>query len=121
MLLQRILNNSCFIIVWFQSDTNRTKLKSTSGITRSDSVGSGSGRKFLTPTLSDPSDKEKNRKASYRNLKPLNMSNLNVSTSSREQRSSTPKVINAVKEIHEWWLDQLDHYSDISSSDDDNY
>lgn len=75
----------------------------------------------MTPTLSDPSDKEKNRKASYRNLKPLNMSNLNVSTSSREQRSNTPKVINAVKEIHEWWLDQLNHYSDISSSDDDNY
>lgn len=49
------------------------------------------------------------------------MSNLNVSTSSRDQRSSTPKVINAVKEIHEWWFDQLDHYSDISSSDDDNY
>lgn len=49
------------------------------------------------------------------------MSNLNVSTSSREQRSNTPKVINAVKEIHEWWLDQLNHYSDISSSDDDNY
>ncbi|XP_026812191.1 sodium leak channel non-selective protein [Rhopalosiphum maidis] len=104
-----------------KSDTNRSKLKSTSGITRSDSVGSGSGRKFLTPTLSDPSDKEKNRKASYRNLKPLNMSNLNVSTSSREQRTNTPKVSNAVKEIHEWWLDQLDHYSDISSSDDDNY
>lgn len=106
----------------FQSDTSRSKLKSTSGgIARSDSVGSGSGRKFLTPTLSDPSDKEKNRKASYRSLKPLNMSNLNVSCSSRDQRSSTPKVSNAVKEIHEWWLDQLEHYSDISSSDNDNY
>lgn len=49
------------------------------------------------------------------------MSNLNVSTSSRDQRNSTPKVSSAVKEIHEWWLDQLEHYSDISSSDDDNY
>lgn len=75
----------------------------------------------MTPTLSDPSDKERSRKASYRSLKPLNMSNLNVSSSSREQRSSSPKVSNAVKEIHEWWLDQLEHYSDISSSDDDNY
>lgn len=107
-------------VIQFQCDANHSKLKSSSGITRSDSVGSGSGRKYLTPTLSDPSDKEKNRKASYRNLKPLNMSNLNVS-SSRDQKSSTPKVLNAVKEIHEWWLDQLDHYSDISSSDDDNY
>jgi len=47
------------------------------------------------------------------------MSNLNVS-STRDQRSTNPKISNAVKEIHEWWLDQLDHYSDISSSD-DNY
>jgi len=100
---------------------NRSRLKSTSGITRSDSVGSGSGRKFLTPTLSDPSDKEKNRKASYRSSKPLHMSNLNVSSSSRDQRTNTPKISSAVKEIHEWWLDQLHHYSDISSSDDENY
>lgn len=110
-----------YVFVLFQPDANRSKLKSSSGITRSDSVGSGSGRKYLTPTLSDPSDKEKNRKASYRNIKPLNMSNLNVSSSSRDQRISSPKVSNAVKEIHEWWLDQLDHYSDVSSSDDDNY
>jgi len=49
------------------------------------------------------------------------MSNLNVSSSSRDQRPISPKVSSAVKEIHEWWLDQLEHYSDISSSDDDNY
>lgn len=96
-------------------------MKTTSGITRSDSIGSVSGRKFLTPTLSDPSDKEKTRKASYRNIKPLNMSNLNVSTFLRDQKTSSPKVSNVVKEVHEWWLDQLGHYSDISSSDDDNY
>ncbi|VVC28002.1 Hypothetical protein CINCED_3A019232 [Cinara cedri] len=104
-----------------KSDINRPKLKSTTGITRSDSIGSASGRKFLTPTLSDPSDKEKTRKASYRNIKPLNMSNLNVSSTSRDQRTNIPKVSNAVKEVHEWWLDQLGHCSDISSSDDDNY
>lgn len=49
------------------------------------------------------------------------MSNLNVSSSSRDQKASTPKVSNAVNEVHEWWLDQLGHYSDITSSDDDNY
>lgn len=95
-------------------------MKSASGITRSDSVGSGSGRKYLTPTLSDPSDKEKNRKASYRNLKPLNMSNLNVSSSSNP-RTSTPKLSSVVKEVHEWWIDQLGHCSDISSNEEDNY
>lgn len=75
----------------------------------------------MAPTLSDPSDKDKNRKASYRSLKPISMSNLNYTSYSRDQKTSTPKVSSAVKEIHEWWLDQLEHYSDLSSSDDENY
>ncbi|XP_050436059.1 sodium leak channel NALCN isoform X2 [Adelges cooleyi] len=104
-------------------DVSRSKLKSTTGITRSDSVGSSSGRRYLTPTLSDPSDKDRNRKASYRNLKPLNMSNLNVSSTSatRETKTNTSKVSSAVKEIHEWWLEQLEHFSDMSSSEDESY
>ncbi|XP_026672772.1 sodium leak channel non-selective protein [Ceratina calcarata] len=52
----------------------RPKPKKPMVLPRSDSIGSGSGRKFLTPTLSDPasirSEKDKNAAAKKKNNRP---------------------------------------------------
>uniref|UniRef100_T1HU44 Sodium leak channel NALCN n=1 Tax=Rhodnius prolixus TaxID=13249 RepID=T1HU44_RHOPR len=102
----------------------RTKPKPTSAaIPRSDSVGSASGRKYLAPTLSDPStrpDKERNN-----NKKRANRisESLEMSRTMAQHRETVNNKINITKntnitlEVRDWWDEQLVHNSD--SSDDE--
>ena len=99
---------------------------------RSDSIGSGSGRKYLTPTLSDPasirSDKDKNAPPKKRNnrLPPMTKNNLPHLTESTEQnrqqrevsntKATAPKSSSVMLEVREWWREQL-AYSSESSED----
>jgi hypothetical protein len=106
--------------------------KKTVVIPRSDSVGSGSGRKYLAPTLSDPSvrtDKERTG-AKKRNNRPQSGSRNNLphltegpesSCLIRENTSSKtamPKVSNVLLEVRDWWHEQLG--CNTQSSDEDN-
>lgn len=107
--------------------------KKTVVIPRSDSVGSGSGRKYLAPTLSDPSvrtDKERTG-AKKRNNRPQSGSRNNLPhltegpESSRLMRdisankTAMPKVSNVLLEVRDWWHEQLGY--NTQSSDEDNF
>ncbi|CAH0384534.1 unnamed protein product [Bemisia tabaci] len=101
------------------------------GIPRSDSVGSGSGRKYLAPTLSDPAsrpDKQsampKSRNSRSATLNKNSLSHLSEGLeSSRSFRDMSnnkamlARMSHISSEVRDWWNEQLDHSSD--SSDDD--
>ncbi|XP_076258315.1 sodium leak channel non-selective protein na isoform X4 [Rhynchophorus ferrugineus] len=107
-------------------------------LSRSDSIGSGSenlvilGRKYLAPTLSDPSARQekeripqtKKKNNTIRTNPPANknITHLNDNESNKMPReiqnnkTTVPKLTNAMQEIREWWNDQLGYQS---SSDDE--
>lgn len=96
-------------------------------IPRSDSVGSATGRKFLAPTLSDPTVRQdKDRMSVKRNTHQPTTSKNNLPhvTEGSEPRDSTtnkmsmPKVSNALSEVHEWWNEQINY--DTQSSDEED-
>lgn len=103
------------------TDGARHKAKKPGVLPRSDSIGSGSGRKYLTPTLSDPasirSEKDKNAAPKKRNNRPPQSTE-----SSRQQRevvntkTTVPKPSSVMLEVREWWKEQL-AYSSESSED----
>ncbi|KAK9296625.1 hypothetical protein QLX08_009452 [Tetragonisca angustula] len=114
------------------TDAARHKAKKPVVLPRSDSIGSGSGRKYLTPTLSDPAsirtEKDKNAAPKKKNNRPPpvpknNLPHLTESTEqSRQQRevvnakATVPKTSNVMLEVREWWKEQL-AYSSESSED----
>ncbi|XP_049804862.1 sodium leak channel NALCN [Schistocerca nitens] len=100
-------------------------------IPRSDSVGSGSGRKYLAPTLSDPAVRpEKERPgAKKRNSRPHGGSKNNLPhlTEGPEpsrllrditaNKTAMPKMSNVQLEVKDWWLEQLGYNTDSSEED----
>ncbi|XP_054002407.1 sodium leak channel NALCN isoform X5 [Hylaeus anthracinus] len=114
------------------TDGSKHKVKKPPALPRSDSIGSGSGRKYLTPTLSDPasirSEKDKNVAPKKRNNRPPPMAKNNLphltesSEQSRQQReafnakTTAPKPSSVILEVREWWKEQL-AYSSESSED----
>ncbi|XP_071875567.1 sodium leak channel NALCN-like isoform X1 [Bombus fervidus] len=108
------------------------KVKKPVVLPRSDSIGSGSGRKYLIPTLSDPasirSEKDKSAAPKKKNNRPPpapknNLPHLTESTEqSRQQRevvnakATVPKPSSVMLEVREWWKEQL-AYSSESSED----
>lgn len=107
---------------------NEQKKVKTANLPRSDSMGSSSGRKFLAPTLSDPSakadterivaaKKKTNRPIVVnKNLTHLNDSETRVPKEVLPNKTNPPKVSHAVHEIRDWWNEQLAY---VSSSDED--
>ncbi|XP_076223619.1 sodium leak channel non-selective protein na [Nomia melanderi] len=99
---------------------------------RSDSIGSGSRKKYLTPTSSDSasirSEKDKNAPPKKRNNRPPPMAKNNLPhlTESTEQsrpqrevlnaKATVPKPSSVMIEVREWWKEQL-AYSSESSED----
>ncbi|KAL3268371.1 hypothetical protein HHI36_007487 [Cryptolaemus montrouzieri] len=107
--------------------TNR-KQKLTN-ITRSDSIGSTSGRKYLAPTLSDPAARtEKERVSNSKkknNRPPVPVNKITPHVNEIEARmprevfnnkTTMPKASNALHEIKDWWNEQLSY---ASSSEED--
>lgn len=108
------------------------RAKKPVALPRSDSIGSCSGRKYLTPTLSDPasirSEKDKTVPPKKRNNRPPPMAKNNLPhlTESTEQnrqqreafntKTTVPKPSSVMLEIQEWWKEQL-AYSSESSED----
>ncbi|XP_068979490.1 sodium leak channel NALCN isoform X6 [Bombus flavifrons] len=108
------------------------KAKKPVVLPRSDSIGSGSGRKYLIPTLSDPasirSEKDKSAAPKKKNNRPppAPKNNLPHLTESTEQSRQQREVVNAkatvskpssvMLEVREWWKEQL-AYSSESSED----
>ncbi|KAI4495187.1 hypothetical protein M0804_001388 [Polistes exclamans] len=114
-------------------DGMRHRAKKPVVLPRSDSIGSGSGRKYLAPTLSDPasvrSDKDKIPVSKKRNSRPPptvknNLPHLTENTEqNRQQREpvntklSTPKISSVLLEVREWWKEQLAYSSESSGED----
>ncbi|XP_024938061.1 sodium leak channel non-selective protein isoform X7 [Cephus cinctus] len=99
---------------------------------RSDSIGSGSGRKYLAPTLSDPAsvrtEKEKIAVSKKRNSRPSpvvknNLPHLTEGTEQSKQRetlsakTTTPKVSSVMLEVREWWREQLAYSTESSEEE----
>ncbi|BES93889.1 voltage-gated ion channel [Nesidiocoris tenuis] len=94
---------------------------SASGISRSDSVGSGSGRKYLAPTLSDPTRPEKEKPK--RTAKPegevvRSHGREPVPHVSKTNHAAANKMSSTALEVRDWWSEQMCHNSD--SSDDEH-
>ncbi|KAK0163918.1 hypothetical protein PV328_002603 [Microctonus aethiopoides] len=116
-----------------EAEGMRHRGKKPAVLPRSDSIGSGSGRKYLAPTLSDPvsirTDKEKIAASKKRNTRPapLTKNNLPYLTEAAEQsrqpreisntKASTPKVSSVMLEVKEWWREQLAYSSDSSEDE----
>ncbi|XP_026282051.1 sodium leak channel NALCN isoform X2 [Frankliniella occidentalis] len=108
-------------------EVTRHRSKKSVNLPRSDSVGSGSGRKYLAPTLSDPAvrpdkDSQRSKKRNNRTQGSTKNNSLPHVTESAEplkwQRDTTtlPKVSSMTTEVHDWWHEQLT-YSNHSSED----
>lgn len=101
--------------------------KKSTVIPRSDSVGSGSGRKFLAPTLSDPTVRPDMDRAGSkkRPARPAgtgkNLPHVTEGTEPRDaptlHKAATPRPSGAVSEVHEWWSEQVGYTT--QSSDDE--
>lgn len=88
-------------------------------ISRADSVNSISGRKFVVPTLSDPSvhyekHVKKNSPRSQSSTTPssakshvLKTVDTNKAVVVKDVKLSSPKIRHAVCEVHDWWLRRL--------------
>ena len=128
----RIYKVSLTFLLKKDVDGPKHRAKKPVVLPRSDSIGSGSGRKYLTPTLSDPasirSEKDKNAPPKKRNnrLPPMTKNNLPHLTESTEQnrqqrevsntKATAPKSSSVMLEVREWWREQL-AYSSESSED----
>ncbi|KAG8306966.1 hypothetical protein J6590_034512 [Homalodisca vitripennis] len=100
-------------------------------IPRSDSVGSGTGRKLLVPTLSDPAtrpDKERTANKKRNNRPQGSNKNLPHVTEGSEanrlllrdislNKTSAPKVPNVMLEVCDWWHEQIGYNTDSSDED----
>lgn len=96
-------------------------------IPRSDSVCSASGRKYLAPTLSDPAvrqDKDrtagKKRNARQQTSAKNNLPHVTEGSEPRDitsNKSSMPKVSNALSEVHDWWNEQIGYDTQTSEED----
>ncbi|KAJ9587594.1 hypothetical protein L9F63_018976, partial [Diploptera punctata] len=101
-------------------------------IPRSDSVGSGSGRKYLAPTLSDPAvrtDKERAAATKKRNSRPQSkqQNNLPHLTEGPEcshlardisaNKTALPKVSSVLLEVRDWWHEQLGYNTQSSDEE----
>ncbi|XP_054265506.1 sodium leak channel NALCN isoform X2 [Macrosteles quadrilineatus] len=100
-------------------------------IPRSDSVGSGSGRKLLVPTLSDPQsrpDKERQQNKKRNNRPHGSNKNLpHVSEGSEANRlllrditlnkTSALKVPNVMLEVCDWWHEQIGYNTESSDEE----
>lgn len=109
-----------------ETDSAQKKQKTTN-LPRSDSVGSSSGRKFLAPTLSDPAarpekerivTKKKNNRPAVisKNVTHLNDSEVKPNRDILYNKATTPKMLNAMHEIRDWWNEQLAY---VSSEEED--
>ncbi|XP_076278980.1 sodium leak channel NALCN-like isoform X4 [Lasioglossum baleicum] len=114
------------------ADGSKHRPKKPVVLPRSDSIGSGSRKKYLTPTSSDSasirSEKDKNAPPKKRNNRPPpmaknNLPHLTESTEPpRQQRevlnakATAPKPSSVMIEVREWWKEQL-AYSSESSED----
>lgn len=109
-----------------ENDPAQNKPKTTN-LPRSDSIGSSSGRKFLAPTLSDPAarpekerivTKKKNNRPAVinKNVVHINESENKPNRDIAFNKTSIPKMSNAMHEIKDWWNEQLAY---VSSSDED--
>nr|CAD7393797.1 unnamed protein product [Timema cristinae] len=101
-------------------------------IPRSDSLGSTSGRKYLAPTLSDPSvrtDKErpglKKRSNRSQSSSKNNLPHLTEGTESgrvandiTSNKTTMPRVSSVMLEVRDWWNEQLGYIT--QSSDEEN-
>ncbi|XP_050511308.1 sodium leak channel NALCN isoform X1 [Diabrotica virgifera virgifera] len=107
---------------------NEPRKQKAVNLPRSDSIGSSSGRKFLAPTLSDPSarqekerivTKKKNSRPSVvvnKNLSHLNESENRMPREVYNSKTTVPKANNTLNEIKDWWNEQLAY---VSSSDEE--
>nr|CAD7262607.1 unnamed protein product [Timema shepardi] len=97
-------------------------------IPRSDSLGSTSGRKYLAPTLSDPSvrtDKErpglKKRSNRSQSSSKNNLPHLTEGTESgrvaidiTSNKTTMPRVSSVMLEVRDWWNEQLGYITQSS-------
>lgn len=109
-----------------ENEPVQNKPKATN-LPRSDSIGSSSGRKFLAPTLSDPAarpekerivPKKKNSRPAVinKNVVHLNDSENKPNRDFVFNKTTMPKMTNAMHEIRDWWNEQL---ACVSSSEED--
>ncbi|KAK9759203.1 Ion transport protein [Popillia japonica] len=98
-----------------------TRKQKLINLARSDSIGSGSGRKnYLVPTLSDPAARtEKERlSAKRKNKLPSGSEQINrIQRESFNNKTSLPKINSASNEIRDWWNEQLNYASQSSDED----
>ncbi|XP_048514061.1 sodium leak channel NALCN isoform X5 [Athalia rosae] len=111
----------------------RHRTKKPVVLPRSDSIGSGSGRKYLAPTLSDPAtvrtDKEKIAAAKKRNNRPppVVKNNLPHVTEGAEQnrqpkdvqnnKAAMPKFSSIMVEVRDWWHEQVAYNTQSSDEE----
>nr|CAD7425898.1 unnamed protein product [Timema monikensis] len=100
-------------------------------IPRSDSLGSTSGRKYLAPTLSDPSvrtDKERpglkkrsnrSQSSSKNNLPHLTEGTESgrVATDITSNKTTMPRVSSVMLEVRDWWNEQLGYITQSSDEE----
>nr|CAD7571947.1 unnamed protein product [Timema californicum] len=100
-------------------------------IPRSDSLGSTSGRKYLAPTLSDPSvrtDKErpglKKRSNRSQSSSKNNLPHLTEGTESgrvaidiTSNKTTMPRVSSVMLEVRDWWNEQLGYITQSSDEE----
>ncbi|XP_076378487.1 sodium leak channel non-selective protein na isoform X3 [Megalopta genalis] len=104
------------------ADGSKHRAKKPVVLPRSDSIGSGSRKKYLTPTSSDSasirSEKDKNAPPKKRNNRPPQSTE-----QTRQQRevmnakATAPKPSSVMLEVREWWKEQLAHSSESSEDE----
>ncbi|CAH1113399.1 unnamed protein product [Psylliodes chrysocephalus] len=107
---------------------NETRKQKVTNLPRSDSIGSTSGRKFLAPTLSDPSARQEKERIvpKKKTNRPSVVVNKNLSHVAEAEnrlprevfnsKTTVPKASNTMHEIKDWWNEQLAY---LSSSDEE--
>ncbi|XP_060526683.1 sodium leak channel NALCN isoform X2 [Cylas formicarius] len=116
-----------------ETKENEPARKQKVALPRSDSIGSNSGRKYLAPTLSDPSARQEKervtttKKKNSRQNTPVNKNVTHPHLIENEpckppkevqiSKSSLPKTSNAMQEIRDWWTDQLAYVSQSSDEE----
>ena len=107
-----------------ENEAEKNRKKAQNVLSRSDSTGSG--RKFLAPTLSDPqarnekdrfNSSKKKQQRSQQNIKAT-LPNVNETTyghhhhhhglhMSEQQQSLSNHHVNLAFEVHDWWQEQM--------------
>lgn len=105
-----------------KEDPAKTKRKpaTATGIQRSDSTGSQSGRTLLAPTLSDP--QARHEKDRFPNKKKTQKHQINAQTNAATKLEVNRFVMpanhqnNSIFEVHDWWHEQVTY---TNSSDEE--